>query len=101
MEHPVWELGRLLAQLMHRHSLGYVNGAGLVLFPRHYNLLYHCFGETGASRPSTNTGVTLPWQDRAYAADQGSASLPQPPRAPAAEIRPPHSGRPTATPRRR
>jgi hypothetical protein len=46
--HPsALELGRLLATLMHRHTLGYVNGAGLVLFPRHYNLPYHCFGETG------------------------------------------------------
>jgi hypothetical protein len=68
---PALELGRLLAPLMHRHSLRYVNGAGLVLFPKHYNLLYHCFGETGAAWPSTNTGVTLPWRGWAYATDDG------------------------------
>lgn len=68
---PAMELGRLLAPLMHRHSLRHVNGAGLVLFPKHYNLLYHCFGETGASWPSTNIGFTLPWREWAYAADDG------------------------------
>jgi len=68
---PTLELGRLLAQLMHRHSLRYVNGAGLVLFPRHYNLLYHCFGETGAAKPSMMSGYTLPWREWTYATDDG------------------------------
>jgi hypothetical protein len=68
---PALELGSLLAKLMHRHSLGDVNGAGLVLFPKEYNLLYHCFGEAGASWPSMNSGYTLPWRDWAYATDDG------------------------------
>ncbi len=68
---PALELGPLLAKLMHRHSLGHVNGAGLVLDPPNYNLLYHCFGETGASRPSTKSGYTLPRPDWAYATDDG------------------------------
>jgi hypothetical protein len=59
------------AHTYHRHSLGDVNGAGLVLFPKEYNLLYHCFGEAGASWPSMNSGYTLPWRDWAYATDDG------------------------------
>ena len=48
------------------------NGAGLVLFPdTYYNLLYHCFGETGWSKPGTMSGVTLPWQGWPYATDDG------------------------------
>lgn len=66
------ELGPLLAKLMHRHSLGDANGAGLVLFPdTYYNLLYHCFGETSASKPSMMSGYTLPWRGWPYAADDG------------------------------
>jgi hypothetical protein len=68
---PALEVGPLLAKLMHRHSLGHVNGAGLVLLPKHYNLLYHCFGETTASRPSMRSGYTLPWRDWSYASDNG------------------------------
>lgn len=68
---PALELGPLLAKLMHRHSLGDVNSAGLVLFPENYNLLYHCFGETGYSRPSMNAGCTLPWQGWPYATHDG------------------------------
>jgi hypothetical protein len=69
---PALELGPLLAKLMHRHSLDDVNGAGLVLFPdTYYNLLYHCFGETGWSKPGMMSGVTLPWQGWPYAADDG------------------------------
>jgi len=68
---PALQLGPLLAKLMHRHSLGHVNGAGLVLFPKDYNLLYHCFGETGVSWPSMYSGYTLPWGDWAYATDDG------------------------------
>lgn len=56
---------------MHRHKLGDVNGAGIVLWPRRYNLLYHAFGETGASLPSQNTGVTLPYAEWSYADDDG------------------------------
>jgi hypothetical protein len=41
-------LAPLLAQLMHRHKLNAVNGAGLVLHPKTlYNLLYWCL----ANRP--------------------------------------------------
>jgi hypothetical protein len=69
---PALELGPLLAKLMHRHSLGGANGAGLVLYPRTYtNLLYHCFGETTASKPSRMSGHTLPWRGWPYAADDG------------------------------
>ena len=68
---PALELGPLLAKLMHRHSLGHVNGAGLVLLPKHYNLLYHCFGETTASWPSMRSGYTLPWREWSYATDDG------------------------------
>jgi hypothetical protein len=68
---PALEVGPLLAKLMHRHSLGDVNGAGLVLFPENYNLLYHCFGETGYSKPSMYSGWTLPWAGWPYASDDG------------------------------
>jgi len=69
---PALELGPLLAKLMHRHSLGDANGAGLVLYPStYYNLLYHCFGETSASKPSMMSGYTLPWRRWPYAADDG------------------------------
>jgi len=67
-------LGPLLARLMHRHKLGDANGAGIVLWPRRYNLLYHAFGETGASLPSQNTGVTLPNPEWSYATDDGLAA---------------------------
>jgi hypothetical protein len=65
------ELGPQLAQLMHRNSLGHVNGAGVVLLPKHYNLLYHCFGETVASRASMMAGYSLPWREWTYATDDG------------------------------
>lgn len=69
---PALELGPLLAKLMHRHRLGDANGAGLVLYPStYYNLLYHCFGETSASKPSMMSGYTLPWRRWPYAADDG------------------------------
>ena len=71
---PALEVGPLLAKLMHRHSLGDVNGAGLVLFPENYNLLYHCFGETGYSKPSMQSGWTLPHPGWPYAADDGLGS---------------------------
>jgi hypothetical protein len=54
------DLGPILARLMHRHSLNAVNGAGLVLFPETYNLLYWCFGETVWAKPSAQAGCTLP-----------------------------------------
>ncbi|HEY7273353.1 MAG TPA: DUF3800 domain-containing protein [Actinoplanes sp.] len=53
-------LGPLLGKMMHRHSLNAVNGAGLVLFPETYNLLYWCFGETTWAKPSTHASCTLP-----------------------------------------
>jgi hypothetical protein len=68
---PALELGPLLAKLMHRHSLGDANGAGLVLFPRAYNLLHHCFGETSASSPGMMSRYTLPRREWRYAADDG------------------------------
>jgi hypothetical protein len=72
---PALELGSLLAKLMHRHSLGHANGAGLVLFPKYYNLLYHCFGETTASRPSMMSGFTLPWAGWSYATEDGLGNV--------------------------
>jgi hypothetical protein len=69
---PALELGPLPAKLMHRHSLRDVNGAGLVLYPdNNYNLLYHCFGETGYSKPSMYSGWTLPLQGWPYATSDG------------------------------
>ena len=57
---------------MHRHSLGDVNGADLVLSTdTYYNLLYQCFGETSASKPSTMSGYTLPWRGWPYATEDG------------------------------
>jgi hypothetical protein len=57
---------------MHRHSLGDANGVGLVLYPdTYYNLLYHCFGETSASKPSMMSGYALPWRGWPYATDDG------------------------------
>lgn len=53
-------LVHLLRPLMHRHRLGYVNGAGVVQFPEHINLYYWAFGETGCARPSMNSGLALP-----------------------------------------
>jgi hypothetical protein len=81
------ELGSTLAKLMHRHRLRDVNGAGLVLFPENYNLLYHCFGETSYSTPSMNSGYTLPWRGWAYATDNGLANTIPPP-TPIAEVPP-------------
>jgi hypothetical protein len=70
--HPLaLALGPRLAKLMHRHSLGDVNGAGLALFPEKHNLLYHGFGEKSWSRPSAMTGWTLPVADWPYGTDDG------------------------------
>jgi uncharacterized protein DUF3800 len=69
------ELGPLLAKLMHRHSLGDVNGAGLVLYPENYNLLYHCFGETGASKPSRYSGWNLPSPQWPYFTNDGLGNV--------------------------
>jgi hypothetical protein len=67
------ELGPLVAELMHRHSLGDANGAGLVLFPdTYYNLLYHCSGEISASKPSMMSGYTLLWRGLPYATVDGT-----------------------------
>jgi len=66
-------LGPLLAKLMQRHNLGDANGAGIVLWPRRYNLLYHAFGETSVSLPSQNTGVILPCPEWSYADNDGLA----------------------------
>jgi hypothetical protein len=69
---PALDLGPRLAQLMHRHRLRDVNGAGLVLWPPgKYNLLYWCFGETSYSTPRMNTGYPLPRPEWPYATDDG------------------------------
>jgi hypothetical protein len=65
------DLGTLLARLMHRHSLRAVNGAGLVLFPETYNLLYWCFGETLWAKPSSQVSYTLPHSAWSYATSDG------------------------------
>jgi hypothetical protein len=70
------DLGPLLANLMHRHSLAAVNGAGLVLYPEHYNLLYWCFGETSWAKPSALTGVTLPYAEWPYGDSDGMSRAP-------------------------
>ncbi|GAA0489748.1 hypothetical protein Ade02nite_24840 [Paractinoplanes deccanensis] len=67
------DLGPLLAKLMHRHRLDAVNGAGLVLFPEKYNLLFWCFGETSWAKPSAQTGWALPHPDWAYGTSDGLA----------------------------
>ncbi len=54
-------------------QLGDANGAGIVLWSRRYNLLYHAFGETSVSLPSQNTGVTLPCPEWSYADNDGLA----------------------------
>lgn len=60
-----------LRQLAHRHSLGGVNGAGLVLFPEQRNLYYWVLGETEWSRPSQQAGVGLPTPFGPFATDDG------------------------------
>ncbi|MEU4827095.1 DUF3800 domain-containing protein [Actinomadura sp. NPDC023710] len=75
---PALKLGLLLAKLMHRHRMKDVNGAGLVLFPERLNLLYHCFGEKSASKPSANAGVSLPWAEGLYSEDDGLGVPAQP-----------------------
>lgn len=52
------DLVPLLRPLMHRHRLGAVNGAGIVLVPEHMNLYHWAFDETGWSKPSMS-GWTL------------------------------------------
>ncbi|HWM02003.1 MAG TPA: DUF3800 domain-containing protein [Actinophytocola sp.] len=64
-------LAPLLRPLMHRHRLGCVNGAGIVLFPDHVNLYHWAFGETRWAKPSTNTEWVLPREGRLYFADDG------------------------------
>lgn len=65
------DLAPKLVKLMHRHSLGDVNGAGLVIFPPKYNLYYQAFGETGCSKPGRNTGFVLPVKGHPYYDDDG------------------------------
>lgn len=65
------DLKEWLTKLMHRHSLGDINGAGVVLFPPKYNLYYHAFGETSCSKPGRNTGFELPKRGEPYYADDG------------------------------
>jgi hypothetical protein len=65
------KLAPLLAKLMHKHRLGDANGAGIVLWPRRYNLLYHVFGQTSCSLPSQNVAVALPHAGWSYAESDG------------------------------
>ncbi|MEV6620293.1 DUF3800 domain-containing protein [Amycolatopsis sp. NPDC051106] len=65
------DLAPKLVKIMHRHSLGDVNGAGLVIFPPKYNLYYQAFGETGCSKPGRNTGFVLPVKGHPYYDDDG------------------------------
>jgi hypothetical protein len=60
-----------LRELAHRHSLGDVNGAGLVLFPEQPNLYYWALGETGWSKPSAIAGYSLPDPRFQYGQDAG------------------------------
>jgi len=60
-----------LRALAHRHSLGDVNGAGLVLFPDKLNLYYWALGETSCSRPSAQSGWSLPVSHMEYGVDDG------------------------------
>jgi hypothetical protein len=65
-------LAPLLTQLMHRHRLNAVNGAGLILHPDNlYNLLYWCFGESIWAMPSTEVRLSLPFADWPYSIDDG------------------------------
>lgn len=70
------ELKDLLRQLAHRHSLGDINGAGVVIFPDHPNLYYWAFGETGYSIPSKQAGVELPFEGYRYFEDDGLPPTP-------------------------
>lgn len=65
------DLKEHLAKLMHRHSLGDVNGAGVVIFPPNYNLYYHAFGESSCSKPGSNAGFALPRKGLPYYDDDG------------------------------
>jgi hypothetical protein len=65
------DLKSLLRQLIHRHRLGDINGAGVVLFPEEWNLYYWAFDEESCSRPSTNSGFRLPYPKSKYATDDG------------------------------
>lgn len=56
------------------HRLGDANGADLVLWPEKYNLLYHCFGETTASKASMIPGT--PWPEWPYGVDDGLGTIP-------------------------
>jgi hypothetical protein len=72
---PGLALAPLLAQLMHRHRLNAVNGAGLVLHPDNlYNLLYWCFGESTYAVPSTKVRHSLPCPDWPYSTDDGMST---------------------------
>lgn len=62
----------MVKPLLHTNYLGEIGGAGVKLFPLELgNLLHWALGETGYSRPSSNTGVGLPWRDWEYAKDDG------------------------------
>jgi hypothetical protein len=68
----VWMRGAEALIDRHRSGVIEVDEAGVVLFPdTYYNLLYHCFGETSASRPSAMSGYRLPWQGWPYATSDG------------------------------
>ncbi len=67
-----------LRPLAYRHALGDANGAGLVLFPEKHNLHYWALGETGWSRPSALSGLTLPAKQYEYGESDGLPAAEEP-----------------------
>ena len=65
------DLKDLLYRLAHKHALGSINGAGVVLWPPRPNLYYWAFGEDSYSRPSAMAGYVLPHKDFKYSSDDG------------------------------
>ncbi|MEZ0094098.1 DUF3800 domain-containing protein [Streptacidiphilus sp. EB129] len=61
----------LLYPLAHKHSLGSIGGAGVVIWPQNPNLYYWAFGEDDYSRPSMMAGFVLPYKAFPYADDDG------------------------------
>lgn len=64
-----------LRALAHRHTLGAINGAGLVLFPDRVNVYYWALGETGWSKPSALGGWSLPVPHLPYGTDDGLGAI--------------------------
>ncbi|MEU7819141.1 hypothetical protein [Pseudonocardia sp. NPDC049154] len=60
-----------LRALAHRHALGDLNGAGLVLFPDYVNLYYWALGEGSWSKVGRMSGWTLPAPKLDWGASDG------------------------------